>query len=396
MAGSYPHPYTIEKKSRLVPVLIAIVVIALIIYGAFKLFGGEAPQAPQMPPAAVVAEEVKAEDIPLTFEYAGRTAGSREVEIRARVSGILQERSYVEGSEVKKGQLLFKIDSAPFEASRAQAQALLTQTERDWKRVSELFKEKAVSAREYDEARSAYDQARAAIQTAGINLDYTTVTSPITGVTSKEGLSEGSLVTADTSLLTRVTQLDPLYVEFAYPDSDAVSQRQQVSSGKLILPSDKKLHAEIHFGDGSVYDKEGAIDFTDSFIDTQTGTVRARAVLPNPDGAVLPGLFVRVIVKGFTRPNAITVPDKAIMQGPQGAFVYVVTAEGKAAVKPIVLGGLVNGKNQLRLVDSGLETGDKVIVEGMIKVRPDAPVNVVPTEEQAPATTPSAPAAAKE
>lgn len=378
MSSGYPSSYESGRKSRLVPIIAGIAVLGAVAYGATKLFGGGAPEQHAMPPAAVTVVEVQPKDEAITYEYAGRTAGSREVEIRARVSGILQERSYVEGSEVKEGQILFKIDPAPFEASRAQQQALLTQTERNWQRVEELFKEKAVSAKEYDDARAAYEQARANIDTARINLGYTTVRAPISGVTSKEGLSEGSLVTADSSLLTRVTKLDPLYIEFAYPDSDAINQRMDVASGKLTLPADKKLRAEVHFGDGTIYPKEAVVNFTDSIIDAQTGTVRARAVLDNKDGALLPGLFVRVLVKGFTRPGAIAIPDQAIMQGPQGQYVYVVTPEGNAAVRPIKAGALLNGAKNVRLIEDGLAAGDKVIIEGMIKVRPDAPVSITP------------------
>lgn len=364
------------KKKRLTLIAGITVGVAVVFFGYRAIFSGDAAPQHQMPPAPVTVEEVHIKDIPLTYEYSGRTAGSREVEIRARVSGILQKRTYVEGSEVEKGQLLFRIDPAPFEAALAQAKALMVQTERDWGRVSDLYREKAVSSREYDEARSAYEQARAALKTAQINLDYTTVTAPITGVTSKEGLSEGSLVTADSSLLTRVTQLDPLYVEFAYPDSDAISQRMDIASGALTLPEDGKLRAEIHFGDGTVYPEEGVIDFTDSIIDAQTGSVRARAVVPNNGNNILPGLFVRVVVKGFTRPASIAIADRAVMQGPQGQFVYVVQ-DGNAAIKPIKLGTVITSEGKrLRLVTEGLEEGDAVITEGMIKVRPGAPVSI--------------------
>lgn len=390
MSSGYPSSYDSGRKSRLLPIVTGIVVLGAVAYGVSKLFSGGAPEQHAMPAAAVTVVEVQPKDEAITYEYAGRTAGSREVEIRARVSGILQERTYEEGSEVKEGQVLFKIDAAPFEASRAQQQALLTQTERNWQRVSELYKEKAVSAKEYDDARAAYEQAKATVDTARINLNYTTVRAPFSGVTSKEGLSEGSLVTADTSLLTRLTKLDPLYIEFAYPDSDAISQRRDIASGALTLPANKKLRAEVQFGDGTVFPKEGIVNFTDSIIDASTGTVRARAVLDNKDGALLPGLFVRVVIKGFTRPDAIAIPDQAIMQGPQGQYVYVVTSEGNAAIKPIKAGALLNGGKKLRLIEDGLAAGDKVITEGMIKVRPDAPVSITPPAAADAATAESA------
>lgn len=363
------------------PYLIYSVVLLLAVLLVYKVWGSfsASQDKPAPPTPEVTIKEVQPQNIPLTFEYAGRTAGSREVEIRARVSGILQKRAYVEGQWVKRGTVLFKIDPAPFQATLAQAQARLTQTRSERNRAVRLLKEKALSQREYDEARSAYEQAEAEAKTARINLDYTTVTAPINGVTSKEGLSEGSLVVADNSLLTRLTQLNPIYVEFSIPDAEAISQRQWIASGAVTLPEDKKLTAEIHLGDGSVFGQKGTVDFTDSIIDPNTGTVATRAVVPNADKVILPGQFVRVVIRGMTRANAISLPDQAIMQGPQGTFVYAVGEDGKAKVKPVTLGGL-NGES--RIIQEGLQAGDKVIVEGMIKVKPDMPVKIAPPKEK--------------
>lgn len=363
-----------QKGYGFTTILVVLGVAAAAGYGMYKLFFGAPPPTPAMPAPSVMAVEISPADLPMTYEYAGRTAGSREVEIRARVSGILLQRNYVEGQPVTQGDLLFTIDPAPFEAALAQAQARLTQTERDWKRADVLIKEKALSPREYDEAKSAYEQAKAEVKTARINLDYTTVTAPISGITSKEGLSEGSLVTADTSLLTRIAQLDPVYVEFSIPDSEAIYQRQQLASGAMVQPDDGKLTIEIFFGDRRDTPFHGVVDFTDSVIDPQTGTVRARGVLQNADNAVLPGQFVRVALKGLTLKQATIIPDTAVMQGPMGTFVYTITPEGKAAITPVTLGALA-GKN--RIVTSGLSEGDKVITEGMIKVQPDAPVTII-------------------
>ena len=257
--------------------------------------------------------------------------------------------------------------------------------------AQKLLKEKALSPREYDEAQATYAQLKAEIDTANINLGYTKVTAPISGVTSKEGLSEGSLITADTSLLTRLTQMDPLYVNFAAPDAENMKQRQDVANGKLSLPGDGTLKAEIRFGDGSVYNHEGTINFTDSLIDEQTGTIRTRAIVPNPENTLLPGQFVRVIVKGFVRKNTIAIPDQAILQGPQGMFVYVVDGAGKAAIKPVTPGDLSDG---MRIIESGLAVGDVVITENMIKVRPGAPVKLpepAPAEAAATAAATEAP-----
>lgn len=373
-----------HKITRSSPLFASIVLAAILSLSACKEDEKKAP-----PPPAVTVIDVAPADLPLSYEYAGRTAGSREVEIRARVSGILLKRAYVEGQPVKKGDLLFTIDPAPFEAALADAEARFAQARKEWARVGELRKAEAISAREAEQAESAYEQAKALVRTARINLGYTTVTAPIDGVTSVEGLSEGSLVAADTSLLTRISQLDPLYVYFSSPDMDALTQRRKVAEGTLTLPEDRHLKAEIRFGDGTTYDQLGIIDFTDSIITPETGTVRARAVMPNPDTRLLPGQFVRVIVKGFTRKGAIAIPDQAIMQGPQGPFVYTVNAESKATITPVSLGEL---QGKLRLIESGLKAGDRVVTEGMIKARPDAPVTIAaPVDAETPKAADKAP-----
>jgi len=342
----------------------------------------ESPQTPKPPAAAVTVQTVSRGDVPVEFEYSARLAGSREVEIRPRVGGILIKRVYTEGHWVKQGDILFQIDPAPFQATLAQAKATFEQAQKDFGRASRLKKERALSPKEFDAAQSSFEQSKAALDTAKINLAYTTVRAPISGYTSEEGFSEGSLVAADSSLLTRLTQLDPMYVEFAYPDTEAMERRRALAAGDITMPANKMLKAEIHLSDGSVYPQLGEIRFTDSIIDLNTGTVRARAVVPNPHHVVLPGQFVRVVVKGFTQKHASQVPEQAIMQSPKGTFVYTVDADNKARIKPVVLGPL-NG--QTRLIVSGLSEGDRVITEGMIKVKPDAVVSVDSGESKEPA-----------
>ncbi len=336
-----------------------------------------ANQAP--PPAEVVVQEVNPVDMPITYEYSGRTAGSREVEVRARVNGILMKRAYTEGEKVKAGQVLFVIDSEPYRATQSQTLARLQQAERNWQRVQGLFAEKAVSARDRDQAQSEYEQARAAAKSASLNVGYTTVVAPISGVTSAETTSEGSLIN-EAGLLTKIAQMDPIYVNFAYPDSDAFAQREQIASGKLLVPADGKLTATVKFNNGTEYPTTAPINLTESVIDTQTGTVRARAVLPNPKGDLLPGQFIRVSVSGYTRKDAVAIPERAVAQGPQGLFVMIADAENKVGIRPIVLGQQLP-ENRI-LVESGLQKGDRVIVDGLMKARPGAPVSPI-TQEQA-------------
>ena len=343
--------------------------------------------APPVPEVGVTA--VQPRDVAVENEYAGRTAGFREVEVRARVTGILQKRTYLEGQRVKAGDVLFQIDPAPFAVALARAQARLQdgeaqlrQAERDWARVSALYGENAISARERDTSQSNLDLARANlagakadVEAARIDLGYTRVEAPVSGVTSLEVRSEGSLVGpgAADSLLTRITQLDPLYVNFSYPDADALRQRALLASGKLTMAGEERLAAELRFGDGSVYGHEGYISFTDSTIDPATGTVRARAVFPNREASLLPGQFVRIVPKGLTRKGVIVIPQAAVMQGPQGTFVYLVGEDDKAKIQPVTTGSTLQSE---WLIEEGLKPGDRVIVDGVIKVRPGSPVKV--------------------
>ena len=206
---------------------------------------------------------------------------------------------------------------------------------------------------------------------------------PITGITSQEAVSEGSLIesTFNPTLLTRIVQIDPIYVKFSYSESEILKHRHLVTSRQEKAPSNEKLVATLRFGDGTTYPVKGDVNFTDSIIDPQTGTVQARVVIPNPDGNLLPGQFVRVTISGLTEPDAFIVPKRAIMQGPMGPFVYTVSAESKTVISPVSL-GLSTPQGQI--IEKGLKAGDKVITDGMIKVRPGAPVAIEkPKEEKA-------------
>lgn len=395
--------------ARTVPSLLLLVAVlsALVACGKEEKAGNPQDAAP--PAAEVGVITLQPRDVPVQNEYAGRTAGFREVEVRARITGILQRRTYVEGQRVKAGDTLFQIDPAPFKVALARAQARLRdaeaqlrQAERDWARVSTLFAENAISARERDSSQSTLELARANlsaaasdVEAARIDLGYTRVEAPVNGITSLEVRSEGSLVgpNAADSLLTRITQLDPLYVNFSYPDTDALRQRQLLASGELTMVGGERLAAELRFSDGTVYGHEGFISFTDSSIDPATGTVRARATFPNPDSSILPGQFVRIVPKGLVRRAAIVVPQAAVMQGPQGTFVYLVEEDSKAKVQMVRTGVTIGSE---WLIEEGLKAGDQVIVEGVIKVRPGAPVKAAAAQAQPGKPADPAPAANEE
>ncbi len=349
------------------------------------LTGCEPAAQPGPPPAPeVTVVSIKTEDVEVTYEYVGQTAGFREVEVRARVTGILLHENYKEGARVSQGQSLFTIDPAPYraaanraEADVATAEAKLAQAERDLKRIKPVFEANAVSRKEYDDAISAEQiaaaeakAANARLAEAKLNLAYTRVESPITGIAGRVLRSVGSLVSGPEILLTTVTQTDPMYVIFGIPDRDRLMIRQEADEKRLVLPKDGEFRVDVKRADGGMYDKHGKLNFTDVRVNPQTGTSEARAVLPNPNGALRSGEFVRVVLSGARRPNAVRVPQRAVLEGPNGKFVYVV-ADGKAEPRPVQVGAW-SGDNWI--ITSGLAAGDQVIVDGVLKIRPGAPV----------------------
>lgn len=341
-----------------------------------------------MPPASVEVTAMTPVDVPLEQEYAGSTEGSREVEVRAQVGGILMRQNYMDGAAVKQGQVLFQIDPRPYQAALDQAKAQLQQAQaqllsagRNWKRVSALYQTQAISGKDYDDAQGANEAAQAGValaqaqvKTAQLNLDYTAVKAPISGITGQKIASEGSLITAgaENSLLARISQLDPIYVDFSYPDADFMRQKALFTKCGIDPDSQRHLETIMKFGDGTAYPHKGYVDFTGMTVDRQTGTISARAIMPNPDYAVLPGQFVRVALQGLVCRGALLVPQDAVMQGPQGAFVYKLGEKNTAMIAPIKTLAPIGDK---WIVESGLNPGDVVITKGVIKVMPGLPVN---------------------
>ena len=368
-----------------------LVLATLILVGCGNDNGQQGGGMGEMPPPPVTYEQVRTQDVAVEQDYAGRARGAREVEVRARIQGILEQRLYNEGQMVSQDDVLFQIDRKPAEAEvqRAQAQkkvaeADLQQAQREWNRVSSLFQRGAVSERERDTAQSALEMARAslAVAEAGLaqaelNLSYTDVRAPVSGTTSLEAVPEGSLVQQGT-LLTTIVQQDPIHVRFGLPENDARIHRtaRQAAMGESEAST---FSATLILTDGSEYDLPGEVDFTASIIDARTGSVSARAVFPNPDYRVVPGQFVRVRLLLQSLEQVITVPERAVLQGPMGPMLMLVDDEGKSAVRPVELGPVVDGR---QVILSGLQDGERVIFNGLAGLRPGIPVQAKNVAEQ--------------
>ncbi|KUE81767.1 hemolysin D [Aeromonas schubertii] len=351
-------------------------------------------KAQVMPAVPVVVQTATPTDVPLTTEMVGETAGYREIEVRARVSGILLKRTYVEGQPVSAGQELFLIDPEPYQVALEQAKGVLAQesarlnkARADRDRIIPLFKKQVVSRKDYDDAIAnyeasvaSYQSAEAKVKEAAINLGYTKVTAPIDGMASKSSQSEGSLLSTsgDSSLLTTITQYNPLYVNFSYSEQDRLNFEKSVKSGKIEAKSATDWRTHIQLADGSTYPEAGKLNFSDTRVDPATGTIRARAIFDNKDGALLPGQFVRLTIDLGTRKNAIVVPPRAIVQSQADRLVMVVDGDDKVTPRPVKLGPTISSGI---IIDSGLQAGDRFIVEGLMKARPGAVVKPVSAEQ---------------
>jgi len=350
--------------------------------------GGAPPAPPAFPPAEVGVVDVEPRALALALEYPAQLKGVREVEVRARVSGILLERLYSEGEHVEAGAILFRIDADPFRAEAARARAALGveeanlgQARRDRDRIVPLFERNLASQRDRDTALAGFESAeaavaaaRASLRTAELNLSYTDVRAPIAGLTSREVRSEGSLVTAgdDSSLLTYIVQAEQLFVDFAIAEGDAELVRAALASEHR-----DKIGIRVTDAQGRAIAGTGRIEVMAPRVDDATGTIAIRAVLDNPDG-VVPGRIVRAHIDGVSIPNSLVIPKRAVMHGAQGAFVWTVDGNSQVAIAPVELGALAG--NDVA-VTAGLTPGARVIVDGILKVGPGAPVNAMPISD---------------
>jgi membrane fusion protein, multidrug efflux system len=363
--------------NRIAVLLIAFVLAACSPGDAQDKKGPEAKGGP--PPALTVsAIDVAPRAVPVSFEAVGRTEGSREVQVRARVTGILERQLYNEGDAVAAGAPLFRIERAPFEIELAQARGTLAQeiarqelAQQEFDRLKGLADRRAISQKEADQAASAARQGSAAVQVAQarvrqaeLNLSYTNVAAPIGGITGRAQQSIGSLVAPnnESALLTTLTRGDPIWVRFSLSEAEFARVRSS---------DQKAIEVKLELADGTEYPLKGKLNFSGSTVDGTTGTVQMRAELPNPKLALLPGQYARVRVIAGTQ-QAIVVPQTAVMQNESGRFVWV-TEGGKATPRPIRAGNWLG--NDWVVLD-GLKQGDTVIVDNLVRLRPGAPVQV--------------------
>jgi membrane fusion protein (multidrug efflux system) len=368
--------------------------------------GKEAAPPPRSAPEVSVLAIVPT-TIPYTPTFVAQTESSRQVNIVARVSGYLDRVAYKEGEFIKQGQLMYVLDAKPFQAQLNAAkgelqsqQARLATAKATFGRVKPLAEQDALPLSDLDRAKGELDAATAAVFSANakvddaqLNLGYATITSPVTGLAGRSLQRQGAYVnaTAESANLTYVAALDPIWVNFSISQNLMAKFKQQSDSGQVVAPKDDNFDVEIVLPGGVTYPYRGKIGFTDPSFSQDTGSFLVRAVLPNPKLDLRPGMFVTAYVKGAMRPNAIVVPQLAVQQGNNGHLVYVVNAKNVAEIRPVVVGDYYGDKDIVIL--SGLAAGDRVIVDGVLKVVPGQPVTIVPAGGAAPAAAPPAPKA---
>ena len=339
----------------------------------------------RLPAAPVTVLAIKPADTPMVPEYVGQTVSSHQVEIRARVNGFLEKRVYTEGAPVKAGQVMFKMDFLPFKAqldaaqgALSQQQARLVTAKANLARVKPLAEQDALSQKDLDDAigqehaaAAAVETAQAQVETAKLNLGYTTIATPVTGLSSYARVQEGAYINPTNSLLTTVSSIDPMWVSFSLSENDMLRLKNEAKAGLIRLPREDEFMVEIVLADGAVFPKKGRITFADAEFSQQTGTFLLRSTIPNSEAVLRPGQFVRVRILGLVRPNAVVVPQRAVQQGAKGHFVWAVNKESKAEPRPVVVGDWVGSDI---FINEGLRSGDRIVVDGGLALAPGEPV----------------------
>jgi membrane fusion protein (multidrug efflux system) len=356
---------------------------------------GKGEQAPAArPPVEVTAVTVAPKDTPVNYEFVGQTLSSHQVQIRARVAGFLDRRVYREGSLVKAGEVMFQQDPRPFNvqldaanAALAEQQARLEVANSNLAQVKPLAGLNALSQKELDDAvgqqraaAAAVETAKAGVESAKLNLSYTTIATPVTGLSSFARVQDGAYVSAENSLLTVVEQVDPIWVDFTISENEMLGLRTDRDKGRLKFPANDQYVVEVILADGELFPLKGRITFANASFNPQTGTFLLRASLPNPETTLRPGQFVRVRVSGAVRIDAILVPQASVLQGPKGHIVVVIGKDMKAQIRPVEVGPWYGDD---WFINGGLQPGDVVATDGVARLTPGATVKIVTAAEKA-------------
>ena len=359
--------------------------------GLLALAGcGKTEKQAERPPPEVTTLAVEPHDVPISVDFIAQTQSSQEVEIYARVTGFLDKRMYTEGTVVHAGDVLFQMDARPYEvqveaakAALAQQEARLTTAQAKLARVAPLTKLNALSQKDLDNAtgevhssQALVDQAKANLAQAQLNLSYTTITSPVAGLTSAALQQNGTYIGALNTKLTSVAAVSPMWVNYSVSENQLLSFRKQAENGQLRGPADDIYEVEISLPDGSVFPQKGRISFRSPSFNAKTGTFLVRATVDNPDGLLRPNQYVRSRMLGFIRPGAILVPQRAVRQTEKGQVVWVVDKDGKAGLRPVTVG---DWQGDDWFISEGLAAGDRVIVDGATTLQPGTLVKAEPS-----------------
>jgi membrane fusion protein (multidrug efflux system) len=367
--------------------------------------GKEEKKEAARPPVDVTVLAVVPRDVPISTTFVAQTQSSQAVNIQARVSGFLDKRVYTEGTVVKAGQVLFRMDPKPFQvqvdsaaAALQRNQAALAVAQANLARTKPLAQQNALSQKDLDDAQGQYEQAAAAVaqskaqlESAQLDLSYTTITSPVDGVSSFAAVADGTYVDAKNAQLTTVSVLSPMWINFSLSENEVERLRTQVRDGLIRMPPGNQFDVEIELASGELFPHKGRITFADPSYNSQTGTFLIRASVDNPNGVLRPNQYVRTRLHGAIRPNAILVPQRAVQQGAKGHFVWVVNKAGKAELRPVQVG---DWYGESWFIAQGLGAGDQVVVDGALRLAPDAVVKATPyvpkadSAEATPASTP--------
>jgi membrane fusion protein, multidrug efflux system len=366
--------------------VVLVVASVLTVSGCGRKSAGPAPATG---PTEVTVATVTPRDAPAVFEFVAQTQSSRQVNIQARVSGFLEKRVYTEGGLVKEGQVLFLMDAKPFQvqvdahaAELAKQEASLDMARANLERTQPLSAENALSQKDLDDATGQFHAAEAAVEgamakleSAKLDLSYCTIFSPVAGITGAAQQQDGTYISPQNSLLTTVAVLSPIWVNFSLSENELQRYRDEAAKGLLRAPANGEYEVEVVLPDGSLFPYTGRITFASPSYSAQTGTFMLRASVANPDGVLRPNQYVRARIKGATRPSAILVPQRAVQQGAEGHFVWVVGKGDTAEQRPVVVG---TWQGDDWFIEEGLHAGEQVVVDGFLGLRAGVPLSVKP------------------